>query len=86
MPGPILIRFIAVYNLVKIKQYKKYFTSGDITSFDICHSNISIRRPCKGEILFLKQRPFLALGHNQSHFFLFVSGSTQLLQAKRTKI
>ena len=71
--------FLAVYNLVK--NFKKNpLADEEITSLDICHSNLSVRRPVRDEIFLLKPRPFLTWGHNQSLFCPFIPGSTQFQQ------
>ena len=49
----------------------KYFTGRDITPLDICHSNISVKSPVRGEISLLKPHPFLAHGHIMKRFCPF---------------
>ena len=80
-PGTFLRRFLAVYNLVKksINNFKS-FTGGDITPLDICHSNISVRRPEIGEVFILKPRPFLDRDIILDAMAIFVLVTTQFLK------
>ena len=56
---PIVIRLLAVYNLVKNEKEIKILHGEEITPLDIYNSNLRVRSPVIGEILLLKKQQLL---------------------------